>query len=124
MLSLSTVSSPGPSNDFLFVVKIFLSKETVCSLRFMQQLLKGEKEYLLQSQVVQIAVPWFPELSIEALITKGENDPRIAKHIPDTTEKKKPNKDFVWHVINYFQPELIAQAIEDATKARIERRMR
>ena len=69
-------------------------------------------------------MPWFPELSIDTLISKGENDPRIAKHLPDTTEKKKPNKDFVWHVINYFQPEFIAQAIQDATKARRERRMR
>ena len=89
----------------------------------MQQLLKGEKEYLILSQVNSIAVPWFPELSIDTLIKLAENDPRIAKHLPDTDEKKKPNKDFVWHIVNYFQPEFIKQAVADATKARIVRRM-
>ena len=68
----------------------------------MQQLLKGEKQYLLQEQVATITVPWFPELKIGTLIEKAEADPRIAKHLPDATEKKKPNKDFVWHIMNHF----------------------
>ena len=89
----------------------------------MQQILSGQKECLLTSQVNHITVPYFPELSIDALISKANDDPRIKKHLPDPIEKKKPNKEFVWHVINYFQPDFIKQAISDATKARLQRRM-
>ena len=92
----------GPKAYLVCLVEIFLPTEKVTSLRFMQQLLKGEKQYLVESQVSRIAVPYYPELSVQALIDRVSEDPRISMHLPDCEEKKKPNKEFVWHVINYF----------------------
>ena len=54
----------GPNAYVNCLVEIFLPREKVTSLKFMQQLLKGEKQYLLESQIARIAVPYYPELSI------------------------------------------------------------
>ena len=49
-----------------------------------------------------VNVPTFPELSVAQILTKAQADVRIVDHFPDNTEKKQPNKEFVWHVINHF----------------------
>ena len=59
----------------------------------MQQLLSGDKQYFLASEVKGMIIPTFPELSVAQLLLKSQSDIRIVNHLPDSTEKKKPNKE-------------------------------
>ena len=90
-------------------------------MKFMQQLLTGDKKSLQAKDVKGVNVPYFPEISVAKLLEKSKSDPRILEHLPDPTEKKKPNKEFVWHVIAHFQRDFIDQSITNALKLRSER---
>ena len=87
----------------------------------MQQLLTGEKKALQASEVRAINIPYFPEISVTKLIEKSKADERILKHLPDESEKKRPNKEFVWHVVAHFQRDFINNSITTAMKLRASR---
>ena len=87
----------------------------------MQQLLTGEKKALQASEVRAVNIPYFPEISVAKLLDKSKADARILQHLPDDCEKKKPNKEFVWHAVAHFQREFVDKSIITAMKLRASR---
>ena len=101
------------------LVKFYLPPQQNCSLKFMQAILNGKKDALLQEEVDIISVPTFPELSVSNLLEKIVDNDEIMKFLPDKNEKARIDKTWLWHVVNHFNPAFVAKAKEAATKSRI-----
>ena len=84
----------------------------------MQQILNGSKDAINQKLVSKLTIPNYPELSVKALYNKVKDCPILCAHLPDASEKKKPDKYFVWHLLYYFHRDFIEEAIEKAQTAR------
>ena len=106
------------SNLFLLLVNIFLPSKNRCSLRFMQGILNGKKEYFVSSEIQKVFIPNYPELSVAKLIEKASQHPQVMRYLPDREEKRKIEKEFVWHVLQKVAPDFVKQAITEAQKHR------
>jgi hypothetical protein len=51
------------------------------SLRFIKDVLKGDKVLLKAAQINHFNVPWLEELSVNNLLLQFKNDPKILKHL-------------------------------------------
>ena len=54
--------------------------------------------------VEAVFTPSYPELSVENLLKKMKDEVDVLAHIPDLNEKRKVDKNFIWHVVNHFHP--------------------
>lgn len=61
-------------------------------MKFMRQLLKGDKKLLKSSEVGNVSVPRFKEFSVAKLYDVVKDVPAIMKHLPDRVDgKREPN---------------------------------
>ena len=82
----------------------------------MQAILKGEKRFCDNREIRRVEVPNYPELSIDKLYGYLSHDNELMLHLPDVDEKKKPDRDFIWHVVYHLRPNFVRQVVTDARR--------
>ena len=86
------------------------------TMKFMRQVLKGDKKLLKSSEVGNISVPRFREISVANLYDVVKDVPAIMMHLPDRIDgKKEPPREFCYRVVSHLNPNFIEEAVKRAT---------
>ena len=85
----------------------------------MKQVLAGEKDLLHRSDVNEISVPQYEELSVKALYPQFAKDAKFMSLFPDKYPKGKgPPRDYFFNVLNTLHPEYLQNVMNHANKQR------
>ena len=84
----------------------------------MQGILNGTKDHFLSDEIARISVPNYPELSVDNMMKKCKNHEQVKRYLPDFTEKRKVEKEWLWHVLHKISPDFVKAAIREAQKHR------
>ena len=94
--------------------------ETVVSKDFLKAVLAGRKQLFKKSEIKEIAVPNYEELSVKNLFPMFAKDANFMSFFPDKFSKGKgPPRKYFFDVLNTLQPEYLAQVMNHAVKQRM-----
>ncbi len=86
------------------------------TMKFMRQVLKGDKKLIKSCDVGYVSVPRYREFSVAQLYEIVKNVPAITMHLPDRVEgKKEPPREFCYRVVSHLNPNFIEEAVRKAT---------
>ena len=78
------------------------------SLDFLKQVFAGEKNLLEKSEVNEISVPEYEELSVRRIWPEFAKDAAKLQYFPDRFAKgKKPPRKYFFNVLNTIHPEYL-----------------
>ena len=99
---------------------ILLPKLAACSLRFLQQLLTGEKSCMERGSIPRIIVPNLPELAVKKVWSICMSMPDFKYYIPDNwaPEGRRNDRDFFWTVAAFIDYDFVVSLIKEARKKR------
>ena len=90
--------------------------------KFISQLIRGDKSCFKNSEIHQVAVPFYSELNMQNLINQVKDDAAIKRYLHDDfATKKKPSRQFLFNIIGTVYPDFFKQLIESQTQARFDR---
>ncbi len=73
-------------NLLILLGECFLPPKERTSLSFLQQVLSGEKELLMDEEVKRLKIPKWPELNVKALMPEVIKNAEVYKYLPDWKE--------------------------------------
>ncbi len=92
-------------------------------MHFMRQILRGDKLWLRQDQVVLVGVPLWQELGIDRIWPRAMLVEDLRRFLPDEwASPKKVERDFFWGVLTTIRPQWTRDQIDAGRVARQERR--
>jgi hypothetical protein len=81
--------------------------------------LKNEKKVLKESDVKQIIVPKYDELSVKNLQLQVFDDPLVKDYFPDMNDNKRTiDRTFFYNVLNTVYPEYLSKLVDHALEVR------
>ena len=87
---------------------------------FLKAVLAGRKQLFKKSEVKEIAVPYYDELSVKALYPMFKKDPVFMSYFPEKFSKGKgPPRKYFFDVLNTLHPEYLQQVMAHANKQRM-----
>lgn len=100
---------------------IFLPNKTRCSLKFLQQILTGEKNYVTCDGVRNVIPSQWKELSMKSLMKEIILNDYVYSYFPDFKEgSKQVDRNFFWKVLFHVKPTWAKQLVADAIQQRNE----
>ena len=76
---------------------------------FLKDILAGKKQLLKKSEVTEVTVPQYPELSVKAMYPMFVKDADFMSYFPSTYPKGKgAPRDYFFNVLNTLQPDYLA----------------
>ena len=112
-------TSSLPSSPFCSL-QFYLPDETVVTKDFLKAVLAGRKQLFKKSEIKEIAVPNYEELSVKNLFPMFTKDANFMSFFPDKFPKGKgPPRKYFFDVLNTLQPEYLAQVMSHANKQRM-----
>ena len=86
---------------------------------FLRQILAEDKQLLKMSEVKQVNIPKFDELSVKNLFPKFKEDADVMSYLPDRLPSGKlPDRTYFFNVLNTVRPEYVKEMVEHANKLR------
>jgi len=116
-----TSKSSLPSNLVLhFVEGFYLPDYKDFDLGFLKQIISGEKKLVKRSDLMSVVVPAFKEFTVDKLYEMMKDDEKALSYLPtfDETKRQRPNRTFVFNVVNTIHQSYISQCSERAIQAR------
>ena len=90
------------------------------SIRTFSRMSYGKKQLLKKSEVNQIKVPHYDELSVRKLYPQFKADKQFTQYFPDTYPKfKGPPRQYFFDVLNTVYPEYLQQVMAHAARERM-----
>ena len=87
---------------------------------FLKEVLAGEKQLLKKSEVNEITVPKYDEISVTALYPHFAKDEEFLSYFPSKYPKGKgPPRKYFFNVLNTLHPEYLQQVMDHANKQRM-----
>ena len=87
---------------------------------FLKDVLAGRKDLLHRSDVCEIKVPQYDELSVSSLYPLFAKDAKFLSYFPSKYPKGKgPPREYFFNVLNTLQPEYLANIMAHAAKQRM-----
>ena len=87
---------------------------------FLKDVLAGKKALMKKSEVANIEVPHYDELSVKRLWPEFKKDAEFMRFFPSTYPKGKgPPRDYFFNVLNTMYPEYLAQIMSHANQERM-----
>ena len=103
--------------------KLYLPPDRDLTSKFCRQVLAGEKELFHSGAINRsIGVPNDAEIQTKILWDKVKNDRDITRYLPDYSEKKVPNRQFLVDIINTIYPGVIKQIVIELRKQKVKKR--
>ena len=94
---------------FQYSLQFYLPPETVVNKDFLKQVFSGQKHLLKKSQVQEIRVPKYEELSVKALYPQFAKDAAMMQYFPDEyPEGKGPPRDYFFNILNTLHPDYLS----------------
>jgi len=118
---------PGPAVSAAYFssspfcsLQFYLPDEAVITKDFLKAVLAGRKQLFKKSEVKEIAVPFYDELSVKALYPMFKKDPVFMSYFPEKFSKGKgPPRKYFFDVLNTLHPEYLQQVMAHANKQRM-----
>ena len=102
-----------------YLQQICLPKDKHCTLRFMQDIMWGEKRFFLKSQTKHMDVPKWEELSIEKIWYEAMRIVDFRHYIPtDWDSVRKVERAFMFLMLTTLQFDYVEQLIADCRQQR------
>ena len=92
----------------------------MCNRDFIKAILRGDKSLLKMSEIRQVNVPKYDELSTKKLYPlQLDGHPEVMCHLPDSFPKERyPDRDYFFTVLATKRYEWLTSCIEHAKKMR------
>ena len=114
------VSAENLSSSPFCSLQFYLPDEAVITKDFLKAVLAGRKQLFKKSEVKEIAVPYYDELSVKALYPMFKKDPVFMSYFPEKFSKGKgPPRKYFFDVLNTLHPEYLQQVMAHANKQRM-----
>ena len=86
-----------------------------CSMKFLKDIHRGKKQYILQQIVVTIKVPTCPELTVDKVLQQVKPHREIMKYLPEpsVTGKHYVERDFLFCVVNTIDRNYFREALAE-----------
>lgn len=86
---------------------------------FLKAVFTEEKSLMTLSQVKQVHVPMYDELSVKELWPMLKADPQVLKYFPDTLPKGRvPDRNYFWNIVYTIHPDYVATLVKHANEQR------
>ena len=116
-LSRPAVSATTSLDSPHLSLQFYLPDETVVTKDHLKAVFTGQKQLLKKSEVKEIKVPKYEELSVKTLYPQFTKDPEMMYFFPDTYPAGKgPPRDYFFNVLNTIHPDYLAQVMAHANK--------
>lgn len=88
-------------------------------MRFLRDFLKGEKELIKATEVVQFNVPNYPELAVTEMIKVFKGDADLMRYLNYYDDDKNlPERDFFYGILGTFLPKYLEKVIQEQNRLR------
>jgi hypothetical protein len=103
---------------------LYLPPLTATTMRFLQQVLEGNKKLLGIKDTVVCTVPKYAEFSVKKIYQEFSENHETMLHLPDLNEHKKlPDRKFVVTVVVSLHKEYFSEIIHGAREVRLQEKM-
>ena len=94
----------------------------VVKVSFLRAIFCNKKKALRQTNVHNIVVPHYEELSVKNLYDDAMKDELLRDYLPDLEQNSNriPERDFFFGILGSLRPEYLKKIIDDANKVRYE----
>jgi len=90
-----------------------------CTVRFLQQVLHGEKLVLRQGQHLIKRAPKWPELAARRIMPIFMGSDQLRQYLPNwKAGQREPDRDFLWTLAHNVQPDFAKRLMQDAINVR------
>jgi hypothetical protein len=96
----------------------FLPSFSNTKLRFIKDVLAGDKKLLKSADIRVFNIPSFDEFKIANMMSQVREDPKIMMHLNYYEGSPLPEKEFFYGVIGTFAPNYLEEAIRSANRTR------
>ena len=87
---------------------------------FIKQVLREEKELMPLSQVKQVSVPHYDELSVKKFLPMLSEDEEFKKYMPEPgNDSRLPDRTFFWNIAHTLHPSYVTNVISHANDQRM-----
>ena len=101
-------------------MQFYLPDDSVITKDYIKDILVGKKQLLQKSEVDEVKVPEYQELSVKAIWPQFAKDPAMQQFFPDRFPKGKgPPREYFFNVLNTMHPEYLAQVMAHSNKQRM-----
>jgi hypothetical protein len=101
---------------------LFLPPYDDCDFQFLRDITEGKRSVLTNEQVRQVHVPRVAEFKVKGLLEMARKDELVSKYLPDVSEKRVMNRQFLFTVINTLRPSYFPTEIHGALHHRKEKK--
>jgi len=85
----------------------------------MQQIMAKEKLYFKRTEVKELNIPNWPELSVNRMWREAIKQPYFTMYMPDCWgPEKKTERNFFWSIFTTLQPEFVEILVDDCRRQR------
>ena len=87
---------------------------------FLKDVLAGKKNLMLKSEIQQIEVPHYEEISVKALYPECKKDGVFMSYFPDKYPAgKAPPREYFFNILNTIHPEYLKEILTHASRQRM-----
>ena len=100
---------------------LYLPPYDECTLEYLLALMTGEKAFFYTSQVNQVSLTKYRELSMKQIIPMMEQDEQVWKYMVDRGDRKNPrwSRTFALTILSTLKPTFVKQVWDNASTIRL-----
>ena len=93
--------------------------ENLVNKDFLKDVFVGKKQLMLKSEVKQIEVPHYEEISVKALYPELKKDAEMMSYLPDKYPAgKAPPREYFFNILNKIYPQYLEQIMGHSAQQR------
>ena len=90
------------SNNFELLGQLFLPPRRLCSIRFLRDILVGNKKYFHTHEMALVNITRLPDLTVKNVLEKVYDVPEVRIYLPDfdSEPEKRIARDFLFSIVH------------------------